>query len=108
MAITAVNVFKAMDRLEAARLVEDANSSTNKRFVTRVMCKNDLTYYGYFNSFDDYRALQEKNLYRFIPRNNSQSFMNEYSEKGKYNSAYSIILNGEDMINIEFVLPLHI
>jgi small nuclear ribonucleoprotein (snRNP)-like protein len=97
-----------VDRLEINKLIVEASASVDKPFIMRVMCKNDVNYYGYFNAFDDYEKLQEKNQYRFIPRNNVHSFNSEYSKKGKYNANHSIILNGEDIINIEFVLPLHI
>jgi|GEM_PF-1859579 hypothetical protein len=97
-----------MDKAQITKFIEDSCSATNKPFVTRVMCKNDVTHYGYFNSFDDYNELKEKDQYRFIPRNNFMAFKNEYSEKGKYNVNHSIVLAGEDLVDIEFVLPLHI
>lgn len=97
-----------MDKLEVTKLIEETYSFTNKPFVTRVLCKNDITHYGYFYSFEDYSELKEKNQYRFIPRNNLQLFKNEHSRNGKFNVRYSLILNGEEMLGIEFVLPLHI
>ena len=36
------------------------------------------------------------------------SLKNEYSKKGKYNTSHSIIVKGEDVLSIEFVMPLHI
>jgi len=88
-------------------MIEDRYASESNMSVTRVICKNDVTHYGYFNSFADYSELMEKNRYRFIPRNNSKAFRNEYSKKGEYNKTFSIILNGEDILAIEFVMPIH-
>ena len=97
-----------MEREEISGLIENKYSDANQHFVTRVMCNNDITHYGYFNSFDDYTELKAKNQYRFIPRNNYLSLKNEYSKKGKYNTSHSIILKGEEVLDVEFVLPLHI
>ena len=97
-----------MDKIQLTQLIEETYSYTKKQFVTRVICKNDITHYGYFYSFDDYIELQEKNQYRFIPRNNLPSFKSEHAKKGKFNSSYSLILHGEEILGVEFVLPLHI
>jgi hypothetical protein len=97
-----------MDKTGIAQMIEDIYSIAKQPFVTRVICENDVTFYGYFNSFDDYPELKEKNQFRFIPRNNLMAFKNEYSKKGKYNTSHSIIVKGEDVLSIEFVMPLHI
>ena len=67
-----------MEREEISGLIENKYSDANQHFVTRVMCNNDITHYGYFNSFDDYTELKAKNQYRFIPRNNYLSLKSEY------------------------------
>jgi hypothetical protein len=97
-----------MERTEIAKLLEDTYSVANQPFVTRVICKDEITFYGCFNSFEDSAGLKEKNQYRFVPRNNSIAFKNEFSKNGKYNTRHSIIVEGEDVVSIEFVLPLHI
>lgn len=88
-------------------MIEDRYSAGSNLSVTRVICKDDVTYYGYFNSFGDYSELMEKNRYRFIPRNNSKAFREEFSKKGVHNTTFSIIINGEDILAIEFVMPIH-
>jgi len=98
-----------MIKEEIARLLEDTYSiGDHAPSVTRVMCKDDVNFYGYFNSFSDYTDLKEKNQFRFIPRNNLKAFKEEFTKKGSYNSTYSIILNGDDIIDIEFVMPLQL
>jgi len=95
-----------MKKEEVATMIEHRYSAGNNLSVTRVICKNDVTYYGYFSSFSDYSELMQKNCYRFIPRNNSKAFREEYDKKGAYNTTYSIIINGEDILAIEFVMPM--
>jgi small nuclear ribonucleoprotein (snRNP)-like protein len=97
-----------MNKEEVATMIEDRYAAGSNLSVTRVICKDDVTYYGYFNSFDDYNELMEKNQYRFIPRNNSKAFREEYSKKGKYNTSYSIIINGDNILAIEFVMPIQL
>ena len=97
-----------MDKFQVTNLIEETYSFANQPFVTRVICKNDITHYGYFYSFEDYIELKENNRFRFIPRNNMHTFKIEYSQNGKPNANYSFILDGEEMLSIEFVLPLHI
>ena len=97
-----------MDKSQVAKLIEGAYSFANQPFVTCVICKNDVTHYGYFYSFDDYSELKERNQFRFIPRNNLQAFKKEKTLKGEFNTNHSLILHGEEMVSIEFVLPLHI
>jgi hypothetical protein len=96
-----------MNKEEVATMIEDRYAAGSNLSVTRVICKNDVTYYGYFSSFSDYSELMEKNRYRFIPRNNSKAFREEFTKKGIYNTSYSIIINGDDMLAIEFVMPIH-
>ena len=93
---------------------EEITSHTDNRMaiginlpVARVICNDDITHYGYFNSFDDYNELKEKNQYRFIPRNNLRAFQDEHGKKGVYNTVYSIIISGDNILSIEFVMPLH-
>lgn len=97
-----------MNKEEVATLIEDRYAAGSNLSVTRVICKNDVTHYGYFSSFSDYSELMEKNRYRFILRNNSKAFREEFTKKGIYNTAYSIIINGEDMLAIEFVMPMQL
>lgn len=97
-----------MKKEEVATMIEDRYASGSNLSVTRVICKDDVTYYGYFNSFNDYSELMEKNRYRFIPRNNSKAFREEYIKKGEYNTTYSIIINGDDILAIEFVMPMQL
>ena len=97
-----------MNKEEVASMIEDRYSAGSNLSVTRVICKNDITYYGYFSSFGDYSELMHENRYRFIPRNNSKAFREEFSKKGVYNSAFSIIIHGEDMLAIEFVMPIQL
>jgi len=97
-----------MDKTQMIKLIEDTYSTAVQSFVTRVICKDDIAHYGYFNSFDDYSELKEKNQYRFIPRNNFHAFKDEYVKRGRHNVSHSIILTGEDVVDIQFVLPLHI
>jgi hypothetical protein len=97
-----------MERLHATKLIEETYSFANQPFVTRVICKNDVTFYGHFYSFDDFRELKERNQFRFIPRNNLQTFKNEHTLNGKLNLNHSLILEGDEMLSIDFVLPLHI
>ncbi len=96
-----------MNKEEVAAMIEDRYATGSNLSVTRVICKNDITYYGYFNSFSDYSELMNKNRYRFIPRNNSKAFMEDYTRNGIYNTSYGIIINGDDMLAIEFVMPMH-
>jgi hypothetical protein len=77
-----------------------------KPSLIRVMCTKDITHYGYFVSGDDYAELKEKNLFRFVLRNNYRVFNKEYIKTGKYNTNYSITLTGEEVLYIEFVMPL--
>ena len=95
-----------MNKEEVAILIEDRYAAGSNLSVTRVICKNDVTYYGYFSSFSDYSELMEKNRYRFIPRNSSKAFREEFTKNGIYNTSYSIIINGDDMLAIEFVMPI--
>lgn len=97
-----------MNKEEVATMIEDRYAAGSNLSVTRVICKDDVTYYGYFNSFDDYSELMEKNLYRFIPRNNSKAFREDFSKKGIYNTIFSIIINGDDILAIEFVMPIQL
>jgi len=97
-----------MDKIQVTNLIKETYSYPEQAYIMRVICKDDITFYGYFSSFDDFTELEEKNQYRFIPRNNVHSFKNDYSKNGAYDRNHSIILNGEDIINMEFVLPLHI
>lgn len=97
-----------MDKAQVTALIEETYSFANQPFVSRVICKNDVTHYGYFYSFDDYSTLKEQNQFRFIPRNSLQTFQKEHSRSGKFNMNHSLILSGEEMLSIEFVLPLHI
>jgi hypothetical protein len=100
--------FAPMNKEEITRLIDDRYAVGLNPTVTRVMCKDDVNHYGYFNSFGDYAELKEKNQYRFIPRNNFKAFRDEHNKKGIYSTKHSIIINGDDVINIEFVMPLHI
>jgi len=95
-----------MNKEEVATLIEDRYAEGNNLSVSRVICKNDVTYYGYFSSFSDYSELMQKNKYRFIPRNNSRAFREEFAKNGVYNTSYSVIISGDDMLAIEFVMPL--
>lgn len=97
-----------MEKVETTKLIEETYSFANQPFVTRVICKNDITHYGYFYSFDDFGKLKESNHFRFIPRNNLQPFKNEHTKNGKFNTTHSLIIDGEQILSIEFVLPLHI
>jgi hypothetical protein len=97
-----------MNKEEVATMIQDRYAEGSNLSVTRVICKDDITYYGYFSSFNDYSELMEKNRYRFIPRNNSKAFREDYSKKGEYNTTYSIIINGDDMLAIEFVMPIQL
>lgn len=97
-----------MDKLQVTSLIKESFSLADQQYIMRVICKDDVTFYGYFNSFDDFNELEEKNQFRFIPRNNAHTFKDEYSKNGKYNINHSIILRGEDIVNMEFVLPLHL
>jgi len=97
-----------MNKEEVAAMIEDRYAAGSNLSVTRVICKNDITYYGYFSSFSDYSELMEKNRYRFIPRNNSKAFREDFTRKGIYNTSYSIIINGDDMLAIEFVMPMQV
>ncbi|NNM95145.1 MAG: hypothetical protein HKL88_06755 [Bacteroidia bacterium] len=96
-----------MDKEQMVKLIEDTYSTKNKTFVTRVTCTDNVTHYGYFHPFDDYAKLKEKNIYRFVPRNNYAALKSGYEKKWKYDAKHSIILQGEDVLNIDFVLPLH-
>ncbi len=96
-----------MNKEEVTTMIKDRYAEGSNLSVTRVICKDDVTYYGYFNSFSDFSELMEKNRYRFIPRNNSKAFREEHSKKGVFNTTFSIIINGEDILAIEFVMPLH-
>ncbi|HXB12632.1 MAG TPA: hypothetical protein VNZ45_11630 [Bacteroidia bacterium] len=95
-----------MNRDEISGMIEDRYAVGHSPTVTRVMCKDDITFYGYFNSFGDYTELKEKNQYRFIPRNNFKAFRDEHNNKGIYSTKHSIIINGDEVIDIEFVLPV--
>jgi hypothetical protein len=95
-----------MNKEEVATLIEDRYADGSNLSVSRVICKNDVTYYGYFSSFSDYSELMQKNKYRFIPRNNSRAFREEFAKNGVYNTSYSVIISGDDMLAIEFVMPL--
>ena len=95
-----------MTKEEISGLIEDRYAVGLSPTVTRVMCNRDITYYGYFNSFGDYSELKEKNQYRFIPRNNFKAFREEHDTKGIYSTKHSIIINGDEVIDIEFVMPL--
>ena len=100
--------FAPMNKEEITRLIDDRYAVGLNPTVTRVMCKGDVNHYGYFNSFGDYAELKEKNQYRFIPRNNFHAYKDEYVKRGRHNVSHSIILTGEDVVDIQFVLPLHI
>lgn len=96
-----------MTREEITQLLEVTQvNDTVKPSLIRVMCTKDITHYGYFVSCDDYTELKEKNLFRFVQRNNYRVFKQEYIKTGKYNTDYSITLTGEDVLYIEFVMPL--
>jgi len=96
-----------MTKEEIADLLEVTQVNDKVRpSLIRVMCKRDITHYGYFVSFDDYTELKAKNLFRFVLRNNFRIFNTDYQKSGKYNTRYSIILNGDDVLYIEFVMPL--
>jgi hypothetical protein len=97
-----------MEKEEVATMIEDRYADGSNLSVTRVICKNDIAHYGYFNSFSDYTELMLKNKYRFIPRNNSKAFIEEFNKKGVHNTTFSIIINGEDILAIEFVMPIHV
>ncbi|HTB08011.1 MAG TPA: hypothetical protein VK806_13760 [Bacteroidia bacterium] len=97
-----------MNKEEMLNLVDDKYAVGLNPTVTRVMCKDDVTHYGYFNSFGDVTELKAKNQYRFIPRNNFKAFKEEFNQKGIYGVKHSIVINGDDVVDIEFVLPLHI
>lgn len=97
-----------MNKVDVTKLIEENYLFNYQPFVTRVMCKDDITHYGYFYSFKDFIELKENTRFRFIPRNNMHSFLHEYSKNNDANTDYSIILDGEMIIDIEFVLPLHI
>ena len=97
-----------MNKEEVSTMIKDRYADGSNLSVSRVICKNDVTHYGYFNSFSDYSELMERNKYRFIPRNNSKAFREDFSKKGVYSTSYSIILNGDDMLAIEFVMPMQI
>jgi hypothetical protein len=97
-----------MNKEEVATMIEDRYAEGSNLSVTRVICKDDVTHYGYFSSFSDYSELMEKNRYRFIPRNSSKAFREDYNKSGKYNSTYSIIINGADILAIEFVMPMQL
>lgn len=97
-----------MNKEEVSILIEDRYAAGSNLSVTRVICKDDITHYGYFNTFNDYTELLEKNRYRFIPRNSSKAFREEFSKKGVQNTTFSIIINGEDILAIEFVMPMQI
>src|ERR1700722_2147764 len=95
-----------MNKEEVASMIQDRYAEGSNLSVTRVICKDDVTHYGYFSSFSDYSELMEKNRYRFIPRNSSKAFREEFTKNGIYNTSYSIIINGDDMLAIEFVMPI--
>ncbi len=97
-----------MRKEEVAALIQERYAAGSNLSVSRVICKNDITYYGYFNSFEDYSELMEKNKYRFIPRNNSKAFREKFTEKGVHDTVFSIIINGDDILAIEFVMPMQV
>jgi hypothetical protein len=97
-----------MNKEEIATLLEGTHANNNaKPTVIRVMCKKDITLYGFFVSTGDYNDLKEKNEFRFVPRNSYKAFNDEYAKKGTYNLNYSSILKGDDIEYIEFVMPLN-
>ena len=97
-----------MNKEEVATMIEDRYAAGSNLSVTRVICKNDVTYYGYFNSFSDYSELMGKNRYRFIPRNNSKAFREDFTKKGVHDTSFSIVINGDDILAIEFVMPMQL
>jgi len=97
-----------MNKEEVATLIQDRYAAGSNLSVSRVICKNDVTYYGYFSSFGDYSELMEKNQYRFIPRNSSKAFREDFTKMGTYNTSYSIIIKGDDILAIEFVMPMQL
>ncbi len=97
-----------MNKVEVAKLIEEDYVFAQKPFVVCVLCENDVFHYGHFYSFKDYEELKGTSHFRFIPRNNMKSFLSEYSKNGSANTNYSIILDSESIIGIEFVMPLHI
>lgn len=99
--------MQKMEQGEIAKLIEDTYSTENETYVTRVICNDNITHYGYFHPFDDYIKLKEKNQYRFVPRNNYAALKDAHERKGKYDVKHSVILEGDNIVNIEFVLPLH-
>lgn len=96
-----------MDRLQISTLIEEKYLHASERFVTCVICKNDVYYYGHFYSFNDYQELKGKSKFRFIPRNNMKSFLSGCSQNGGANADYSIVIDGESILGIDFVMPLH-
>jgi small nuclear ribonucleoprotein (snRNP)-like protein len=97
-----------MNKEEVATMIQDRYADGSNLSVTRVICKNDVTYYGYFSSFSDYSELMEKNCYRFIPRNSSKAFREDFTKKGIHDTSFSIIIKGEDILAIEFVMPMQV
>lgn len=97
-----------MDKVELTKLVEEAHAFAHQPYVAHVICKNGVSHYGYFHPFDDFYELKRQNRYRFVTRHNMDSPRNVNSYDGKPELNHSLILDLEDILSIEFVLPLHI
>lgn len=88
-----------MTKKQVIQFIEIDHPVTYAPSVTKVVCNNTI-YYGFFESFDDYRELKEKNQWRFIPINQAIEYREEAAKTQLANPKYSIILEGDEMISI--------
>jgi hypothetical protein len=84
-----------------AHLIESKFSLTHAPHITKVVQKDGVIHYGYFQQFDDFNTLKEHFNYRFIPIQNAVLFSEENLSTGMLNKKYSIIINASDIESIE-------
>lgn len=56
-----------MNKEEVAAMIEGRYAEGSNLSVTRVICKDDVTYYGYFNYFNDYSNSWRKTVTGLFP-----------------------------------------
>lgn len=90
-----------MTKEEIAELIEKEFFITYKEVM--VTYKDNKIFYGFFQNFEDKRALKEDFKYRFIPNNNAVAFHIELGSNGKLNTIHSIIIDCAEIAKIELV-----
>lgn len=92
-----------MEIHEINQFVEIDHPITYVGTKTQIKFKSGVIINGYFERFDDFYSLKEKNQWRFLEFKNSQAFKDDINATGVANLKFSTLLNREEIESISLV-----